>query len=129
MKYFLLFIFTMIINSAVAQSRDTTCFDNSHVQRIGNHIDSLETVVKFQTSIIDNQNQQIRRYEIVNSQNEVLLQIRSNEVIALNSALEYSLGINQKTTMKEKWYDSKYMYFLYGALTIYGGALVVSMVR
>jgi hypothetical protein len=126
-----LLVFILLIIPAISftQIQDTTCFTNTQVQRIAMTMDSLNKTVEKQIEIIDEQTTVIKMQETVNVQSEMLLKMRANEVELLNGALDHALGLNTKITMKEKWYDSKYMYYIYGALTIYGGALVVSLVR
>lgn len=112
-----------------AQDQDTTCFTNTQVQRIASTIDSLEVVTATQGQIITTLQRQVNVQDRINLQNELLLSIREDEVAALNAALEHSLGLNQQMTIKRKWYESPAMYYVYGAATIFGGALIVSLVR
>lgn len=112
-----------------AQIQDTTCFTNSQVIKISQNIDSLERVTVVQGDIIKSQNKQIDRLEVLNAQNESLMLVQADELKVTKQALDHTISINNSIVTDEKWYESKYMYFIYGAATIYAGALIVNLIR
>lgn len=109
--------------------QDTICLTQDQAYRVYYKLDSLSQVDSLNKLAMFRLDLENRNYQQLNLQNESLLELSNKEVATLKEMLERSLAINQKTIKPESWYNSRVMYFLYGAATIYAGALVVNLIR
>lgn len=124
-----LFLLLLLAPNLCFGQQDTICLTEQQAMTVYYTIDSLRQIDSINKLIIFRLDLENRNYQQLNKQNENLIQLNSKEISTLNEMLERSLIINQKTIKPEKWYTSRIMYFLYGAASIYAGAVVVNLIK
>lgn len=124
-----LLVILFILPNICFSQKDTICLTYDQATKIYKKIDSLQQLDSLHKIAIFRLDLENRNYQQLNKQNENLLELNNKEISTLNEMLERSLVINQKTIKPEKWYSSRVMYFLYGAASIYAGAVVVNLIK
>ena len=113
----LIYIFLL----SFAFSQETTfSFTAEEIQSLYGQIRELQHKDSINTKIIDNLNSQIYDYKSV---------IKNDSLIIAYQKLELELKDKLIKEVKPKWYENKYIYWIYGAGTVIVSSWAVSNVK
>lgn len=129
MKKFIFLGFIFLLSLSLYGQRDSVCFTPEQILRINYVVDSLKSETTNKNNIITGYQKQVDNYTILKNQQEYEIKLLNAELEVNKQALERALQLAALSPIDEKWFESKPMYFLYGATLIFSGALVVSLIR
>jgi len=113
---FILFFFI----SLIFPQNETFSFTAEEIQSLYGQIKELQYKDSLNTKIIENLNSQIYDYKRV---------IKNDSLIITYQKLELELKDKLIKEVRPKWYENKYIYWLYGAGTVIVSSWAVSNVK
>ena len=124
-------LFVLPLMLASQTSSDSILVSKKTLIDAANRIVSLESKVDTAQQVNDNLTKQIDALTRLNDYNETIIGYRDKELEIYKSAVNRFVDFPAKT--KEKWYETKQFNFIagavIGAVTIFSGAYVVSIIR
>ena len=108
-------------------TRGDTCFTENEILAIGTKIVDLRDSVSLQSRVIENLNTQVFLYERLHMQDSVEIAYRIQQIDLMEGMMDrYKLELE---IVKPKWYQSKWVYFIGGAATVYVSAVVLDKIK
>tara|TARA_R110000824_G_scaffold1973_1_gene9622 strand:+ start:1782 stop:2153 length:372 start_codon:yes stop_codon:yes gene_type:complete len=120
----------LLVACAISQSenanKDLHCFTDTEVVAIEAEIAELREFNTINEKLLGSYKIQISNYQSKGTQDSTLISLKNQEIVVLEESVEQYKELNK--LMKPKWYDNKWLYYFYGALTIYTSASVASTI-
>ena len=107
----------LMVSLIVAQIPcDGHCFSDEEVQSLRNSILTLENSDSLNTEIIETLEKQIYMYIQYQSNDSVLISLYEQKLDLLDTRVELYKDLSKE--IQPKWYENKYLWFGYGAISI-----------
>lgn len=119
-NYFLCFLLLLPVFSF---SQIDTCFTKDEITKIAQDIKYNKDKVLVLSQLVDTLNVQLTDYSILIKEQKNYINLQNKEISFLGEQLEIALN-NPK---KDKWYNSKFMYYLGGMSAVLVGALAINL--
>ena len=120
----------LLITCAISQNGEINegieCFTNEEVVAIDAEITECHAISKINEELIKNYKFQISNYQTRVGQDSSMIVLKNEEIKTLQKSIEEYKELNK--LVQPKWYDNKWLYYAFGALTIYTGASVASTI-
>ena len=124
MKKLIIIFFVFISSWCNAQD---TCFTETEVINISNHIDSLEYLDSVKTELLREFKGQMQRYQTLSRQDKLISGYQDTTIQLLTSQINQYQKLYAVT--KPKWYESKFVWFSLGVGTILTSSWVVKNIK
>ncbi|MAH43131.1 hypothetical protein CL614_05430 [archaeon] len=121
----LVIIFFLAI-SCFCNAQDT-CFTETEVINISNHIDSLEYLDSVKTELLREFKGQMQRYKALSKQDKLISSYQDTTIDLLKQQINQYQKLYAVT--KPKWYESKIVWFGLGVGTILTSSWVVKNIK
>ena len=123
-------LLALLVTCAISQDGEINegleCFTNEEVIAIDAEITECHAINKINEELIKNYKFQISNYQARVGQDSSMIVLKNEEIKTLQKSVEEYKELNK--LVQPKWYDNKWLYYAYGALTIYAGASVANTI-
>lgn len=106
--------YSQVVNDSLV-TNDSTTISNTELQKVFNAIDTLVYQDSLKTVLIRDLEFQIRNYELLSSQDSLLLNYKDRQINILNEEI---LLYDKRLKKTNKWYNKPWVGFVGGVATV-----------